>query len=523
MPLECPAKAAITDSKERGQGSKAYSVYIIQCAAIDGKRWICEKRCVQRGTHSVPHAHANIHCDPDYFIWYSVWCLVNRVVIHRYSEFEALRKTLIKDKCEKVKKFDALGEGEGKFPKKKYGGSTKKEVVVERKLGLDRWLGHVLQCYAENLNLQVFLQKTVTKSANAGMEIARPTAKAPEPEPEATEDSLYDEPAATADETFNTEPAPAIVFEATGKEYILGKPRFGSVTSVALASENVLASVGDDKGILLWDLANKNELARIENNRIMQCIEQLSQNTVATGNDDGTVKVWDIDPKADKKWSQRARRLNTLEGHTAPVMGLARMSASTLASCSADNSIIIWETDTANVVTKLEGHEGPVNDVIVIDDKSLASCSADMSIKLWNVDPSEPGGSGVKRSISNCHKSQNVTVLVRINATTIASGGGDMLAKVWDLETATCITSLKGHTSAVQALAVVGESTLVTGSADMTIRFWNIDDAYKQFKAIGGAKHGINYSINGLCAVSGTAFASAADNVKIWTIEDDED
>lgn len=104
---------------------------------------------------------------------------------------------------------------------------------------------------------------------------------------------------------------------------------------------------------------------------------------------------------------------------------------------------------------------------------------ADMSIKIWNFDPATAGGSGLRRSITNCHKGQNVNVLAKINEGTIASGGGDMLAKIWDLETGTCNTSLKGHTSAVQALAVVEGSVLVTGGADMQIRLWNIEDNYK--------------------------------------------
>ena len=39
-----------------------------------------------------------------------------------------------------------------------------------------------------------------------------------------------------------------------------------------------------------------------------------------------------------------------------------------------------------------------------------------------------------------------------------------------------------------------------------------------KYKVVGGAKEGINYSINGLCMVSATSFASAADNVKVWSI-----
>lgn len=48
-----------------------------------------------------------------------------------------------------------------------------------------------------------------------------------------------------------------------------------------------MISVGDDKGVLLWDLTGKKEFARIENNRIIKSVEPLSDTVVATGNDDG--------------------------------------------------------------------------------------------------------------------------------------------------------------------------------------------------------------------------------------------
>merc|ERR1711865_398088 len=173
-------------------------------------------------------------------------------------------------------------------------------------------------------------------------------------------------------------------------------------------------------------------------------------------------------------------------------------------------------------ITKLEGHKASVNGVIAVDDSTIASCSADRSVKIWHFAPNEPGGSSLKISMDDCHKGQNVLALCRISEAVIVSGGGDMLAKVWDVSDGGCLSSLAGHTSAVQALAVIGDRMLASGSADMTVRLWDIDAHYKLVKTVGAAKGGINFSINGLCAVSDTRFASAADNIKIWSIEVDK-
>lgn len=294
---------------------------------------------------------------------------------------------------------------------------------------------------------------------------------------------------------------------------------------MCLASPEVMVSVGDDKGMQLWDLEGEKMLHRMQNNRIIKSVVALSETVVATGAEDGTIKTWDLDPEAVneetgevKKWSQRGRRLQTLEGHTGAVLGLATLDATSLVSASADGTVAAWEADTGTQICKLEGHEAAVNDVVVVDANTIASCSADRSIKVWHFAPSEPGGSSLKRSMDDCHKGQNVLCLCRISDTVIVSGGGDMLAKIWDLDDGGCMSALKGHTSAVQALCVTGDKVLASGAADMTVRLWDMRNAYKLLRTVGGAKGGINFSINGLCAISETRFASAADNIKIWSI-----
>ena len=126
---------------------------------------------------------------------------------------------------------------------------------------------------------------------------------------------------------------------------------------------------------------------------------------------------------------------------------------------------LLLESDTGTQL-KLDGHEGAVNDVIKVDDSTVASCSADKSIKIWNFAPTEAGGSSLKTSWDDSHRAERAC-LIRISDV-IASGSGDFLAKVWDIGDGG-ILALKGHTSAVQSLAVIGDRILATGSADMTV------------------------------------------------------
>ena len=298
-------------------------------------------------------------------------------------------------------------------------------------------------------------------------------------EPEPVEEDLYTAPTPVSPSAVDfgvDAPAEVETAPSGADEYIIGTHMMGSVNALCLPKPDLLVSVGADKGIQLWDLQAEKQLKRMENNRIIQCVVSMSETVIATGSEDGTVKTWDVDLNAvnedgaPKKWSQRARKLKELTGHTAAVNGLDVFSENILLSGSSDGTVCAWESDTGTQIVKLDGHEGAVNDVIKVDDSTVASCSADKSIKIWNFAPTEAGGSSLKTSWDDSHKGQNVLCLIRISDTVIASGGGDFLAKVWDIGDGGILAALKGHTSAVQSLAVIGDRILATGSADMTVR-----------------------------------------------------
>lgn len=55
-----------------------------------------------------------------------------------------------------------------------------------------------------------------------------------------------------------------------------------------------------------------------------------------------------------------------------------------------------------------------------------------------------------------------------------ASGGGDNTARLWDCETGTPISTLKGHTSWVLAISYAPDDNVIaTGSMDNTVRLWD--------------------------------------------------
>lgn len=141
MPLEAPAAIHFSKTEVRNDGKKPYGVYVIQCKGRDGNVWVCEKR---------------------------------------YSEFDALRRALLKDKCDKVKQLEALQHGKGKFPKKG-GKSTDPTVMKARKEGLNVWLSSVMKYYGENLNVCAFFKEVAAIKRDVGL--AQPPEGVPPVEP----------------------------------------------------------------------------------------------------------------------------------------------------------------------------------------------------------------------------------------------------------------------------------------------------------------------------------------------------
>ena len=57
-----------------------------------------------------------------------------------------------------------------------------------------------------------------------------------------------------------------------------------------------------------------------------------------------------------------------------------------MASCSDDNTIIIWDIESGNKIMTLADHTNSVRSLVVLPDGSLASGSFDGEIIKWNDD-----------------------------------------------------------------------------------------------------------------------------------------
>ncbi len=233
---------------------------------------------------------------------------------------------------------------------------------------------------------------------------------------------------------------------------------------------------------------------RLDKNQVTEMAFSPDGTRLAAG---GAGRIWVYDADSGAQFAM-------LPGHTDRIRALAFAPDSRLlATASDDNTLRLWDTDTAREVPNLtvysnfiqafgasrEGTAPPAQDkgtahlpgafsdapedtgalAFAPDSTALASGSADGKIRLWELEtgrmqfslPTDQGGV--------------LALAFSPERKILASGGSDTLVRLWDVDSRRLLSTLTGHTGSVNALAFsIDGEILASGGRDAHVRLWDV-------------------------------------------------
>ena len=272
--------------------------------------------------------------------------------------------------------------------------------------------------------------------------------------------------------------------------------------SMALASNNdgSLAVGGTDGAVRLWDMATgaSKGVLQAHSNLVAAVSFSPDGRVLASGGVEGPAALWDVAtqkllarlPNAE---GQAERGYSALAFHP---------SGRWLAGRDGDNPATVWDVETRAIV-RPPIPELPTGSLTFSPNGAFAAAPAGNDVALQ-----ELTGEG-RRVVLKGHESKVAALIFSPDSRILASCSGyeigelvrnDCSIRFWDLRSFKEIAVLKGHLSAVWALAFTPDgATLISAGKDQTARWWDLgsgDLAGLQRRLVLSVTAGLSYTLD---------------------------
>ena len=274
----------------------------------------------------------------------------------------------------------------------------------------------------------------------------------------------------------------------------------GPVRAVAVSPDGAAAISGSfDSSAIRWSLGrNAAEQVLRFHESAVNAVALLKDGRTVTAGEDGRIAIWK---------PGEPQPATVLEGHTAPIAGLAvSPDGAMLASAAWDRTVRLWSL-AGGAPRVLEGHQQNVNGVAFTPDgRALVSAGYDATVRIWPLASGAPvtatlptpinavavardgeiiaGGAdgkvyflaptGEARGDVAAQPAPIISVAVSADGALVAAAGIRGSVAVIERGTRTLARTLVGPGLPVWSVAFLPDNrTMITGGTDRTVRRWN--------------------------------------------------
>jgi WD40 repeat protein len=243
----------------------------------------------------------------------------------------------------------------------------------------------------------------------------------------------------------------------------------GAVWSAAFSPDGRTLLTGClGHGACLWEAATGRLVRRFEHPGLLSLAFTTDLGTVVTGGRDRTARLWD---------AGTGKVVRTFPSSKGDVDTVAITSDGKTVLVGSGKDVRLQDATSGRLIGRLDGHGGIAGrrGCVVIaaafspDGRTLATGGQDRTARLWDVTTGQPRGTPMQ------HEGLVRALAFSPDGRALATGSQDKTARLWDVNTGGLRVPPLLHRDTVSCLAFAADGrNVLTGSHDRTARLWDV-------------------------------------------------